>query len=58
MRDEDREGSIGTTHLFVSSLFAFCVRSLQRLFYLKTRDVLFYGKWEMRTPVKEDGKSL
>ena len=30
MRDADREGSRGNTHLFVSSLMGFCVRLLHQ----------------------------
>jgi len=39
MRDAGREGSRGTTHVFVSSLVAFCVRSLQTHLRLSKPDV-------------------
>ena len=41
MRDADREGSRGNTHLLVSSLFSFCVRGLEGLLrLLKTTKII------------------
>jgi len=35
MRDDDTEGKMGATHLFVPSFFAFCVRIFSRLLHLQ-----------------------